>query len=264
MRSVGVRGAVRSGFVAAVCGVLLMSLSACGGPEGDVHRTKSGGPGSSGGRASAPAAGSGSGGGRGSASVDGPSRVPGIGDWLHGQIPADSRQVVAVYGDDEDSPDSTIVLYAKRGTIWSEAGRWRGHNGRKGWTTDHHEDDLRSPVGVFTLSDAGGVLEDPGTRLPYDQSEAYEVPEAWGEAHRRDFYYVIAVDYNRVRGTPPVDPTRPEGQTKGGSIWMHLDHGDGTLACISLPEAGIRHLLRTLDPERDPVVVMGDREALKT
>ncbi|MEU6097142.1 L,D-transpeptidase family protein [Streptomyces sp. NPDC047079] len=193
-----------------------------------------------------------------------PWRVPGVGNRLHQLIPETSRQVLAVYGDGEDSPDSTIVLYEKdEDDAWKKAGRWRGHNGREGWTVDHHEGDLRTPVGVFTLSDAGGVLDDPGTLLPYDQGKSYEVPKAWGEAHRHDFDYVIAVDYNRVRGTPPNDPTRPNGDEKGGGIWLHLDHGDGTSACVTLPEAGMEYLLRTLDPDQYPVVVMGNREVLK-
>ncbi|MEU6370792.1 hypothetical protein ABZ876_35000 [Streptomyces sp. NPDC046931] len=193
-----------------------------------------------------------------------PGRVPGVGDRLYRLVPDASSQVLAVYGDDEDSPESTLVLFEKDdGDTWYEAGRWRGHNGRKGWTTDHHEDDLRTPVGVFTLSDAGGVLDDPGTRLPYDQGKSYEVPQNWGEAHRHDFDYVIAIDYNRLRGTPPNDPTRPEGAERGGGIWLHVDHGDGTSACVTLPESGMEYLLRTLDPDRHPVVVMGDREALK-
>ncbi|MFJ5535003.1 hypothetical protein [Streptomyces sp. NPDC093261] len=193
-----------------------------------------------------------------------PERVPGVGDRLQRFIPDASRQVLAVYGDDEDSPDCTIVLYEKGDDdAWNEIGRWRGHNGRRGWTTVHHEDDLRTPMGVFTLSDAGGVLEDPGTRLPYDQSEAYDVPKGWGEAHRHDFDYVIAIDYNRFRGTPPNDPTRPQGDGRGGGIWLHVDHGDGTSACVTLPESGMEYLLRTLDPAWYPVVVMGDRETLK-
>ncbi len=270
---------VRSRAVVAACGVILMSLSACGCSEGDGHRTRGSGAGSRAtGGAPAPTAGpsgkpggaaaptadpSGKAGGPASSTAD-PGRIPGVGDRLHRHIPADSRQVVVVYGDDEDSPDCTIVLYTKRGSSWDEVGRWRGHNGRNGWTTDHHQGDLRSPVGVFTLSDAGGVLEDPGTRLPYDQDESYEVPEDWGEAHWHDFDYVIAIDYNRLPGTPPDDPTQPEGSDRGGGIWMHLDHGDGTSACISLSEAGMEHLLRTLDPDQHPVVVMGDREGLKT
>ena len=72
----------------------------------------------------------------------------------------------------------------------------------------------------------------------------------------------IAIDYNRVTGTPPNDPTRPRGQKKGGSIWLHMDHGSGTSACVSLPKSAMRHLLRTLDPKQHPVVVMGDRARL--
>ncbi|MEV6024799.1 hypothetical protein [Streptomyces sp. NPDC052036] len=199
-----------------------------------------------------------------SAPTNDPERVPGIGDRLRRLIPDASRQVLAVYGDGEDSPDCTIVLYEKGDDdAWNEIGQWRGHNGRRGWTVDHHEDDLRTPEGVFTLSDAGGVLDDPDTRLPYDQGESYRVPEGWGEAHRHDFDYVIAIDYNRLRGTPPNDPTRPQGMEKGGGIWLHVDHGDGTSACVSLPESGMEYLLRTLDPDWYPVVVMGDREALR-
>jgi L,D-peptidoglycan transpeptidase YkuD (ErfK/YbiS/YcfS/YnhG family) len=195
--------------------------------------------------------------------VPDPGRIPGIGDHLYQRIPDGSRQALVVYGDGVNLPDSTIVLYVKHDGAWIEDERWQGHNGRLGWTTDHREGDLRTPVGVFTLSDAGGVLDDPGTLLPYDQGEAYEVPEDWGEKHWDDFDYVIAIDYNRLRGTPPNDPTRPDGQKKGGGIWLHLDHGDGTSACVTLPEYGMEYLLRSLDPDRQPVVVMGDRANLK-
>ncbi|RSM84458.1 hypothetical protein DMH25_45745, partial [Streptomyces sp. WAC 01325] len=132
-----------------------------------------------------------------------PTRIPGVGDHWQRRIPADSRQVVAVYGDGVDSADSTVVLYTKRGTDWDRVRAWPAHNGKKGWTTDHREDDKRSPVGVFTLSDAGGVLKDPGARLPYTRSAAFAAPRWWAKSHWHDFDYVIAIDYNRVKGTPP-------------------------------------------------------------
>ncbi|RSN94545.1 hypothetical protein DMH26_22920, partial [Streptomyces sp. WAC 05379] len=58
-------------------------------------------------------------------------------------------------------------------------------------------------------------------------------------------------------------PTRPEGDDRGGSIWLHMDHGSGTSACVSLSESGMEYLLRTLDPDLRPVVVMGDKAHLK-
>ncbi|MFE9662813.1 MULTISPECIES: L,D-transpeptidase family protein [unclassified Streptomyces] len=190
-------------------------------------------------------------------------RIPGVGDRIRNRIPATTRQVVAVYGDHADSAKSTVVLYTKQATEWRVARSWPAHNGRKGWTPHHRENDKRSPVGVFSLSDAGGVLPDPGSKLPYAHSDAFQAPRYWAERYWNDFDYVIAIDYNRVKGTAPNDPTRPLGRSKGGSIWFHLDHGSGTSGCVSLSKSGMEYLLRTLDPDLRPVVVMGDRAQLR-
>ncbi|MES9523495.1 L,D-transpeptidase family protein [Streptomyces capoamus] len=235
---------VRRGRVAAAAlGTFLATLSACGSPA-PTH-----GPQGAHGRSASTAA------------AD-PARIPGIGDRLYRRIPAGSRQVVAVYGERRDSAVSRVVLYTRQGAHWRTVGAWPAHNGRRGWTAHHHEGDQRSPSGVFTLTDAGGVLADPGTRLPYDQARAYAPPAEWDEAHQHDFDYVIAIDYNRVKGTPPRDATRPWGTDRGGGIWLHMDHGSGTSACVSVSRKAMEVLLRTLDPAGRPVVVMGDRAAL--
>ncbi|MEU9451950.1 L,D-transpeptidase family protein [Streptomyces sp. NPDC048277] len=248
-----VRPAAIATATAVAFGIVLVTLSACGGiPKRGVP-----GPPAAVVRAS-PAARPGP-----AVPVGDPAGLPGIGERLHGAIPADSGQVVAVYGEAADSADSTVVLYSREADGWRPEGSWPAHNGRHGWTTDHYAGDGRSPVGVFTVTDAGGVLPDPGTRLSYDRGEAaYTPPHYWDLAHQHDFDYVIAIDYNRLRGTPPNDPTRPWGVGRGGSIWLHLDHGSGTSACIGLSREAMEFLLRTLDPDRDPVVVMGDRVRL--
>ncbi|MFD7707180.1 hypothetical protein ACFV6E_01360 [Streptomyces sp. NPDC059785] len=249
MQTGGASGSIRAGVAVAACGVLLMSLSACGGSGGGGDTKSDGGSGDKSGHTAA-------------RTVD-LKRIPDVGDRLQKQIPANSRQVVAVYGEGKDSADSTVVLYTKDGSTWDKTRSWTGHNGKKGWTTDHQEGDKRSPVGVFTLSDAGGVLADPGAQLPYTESASFQAPHYWAKSHWHDFDYVIAIDYNRVKGTSPIDPTRPEGQSKGGSIWLHMDHGSGTSACVSLSKSGMEYLLRTLDPDQHPVVVMGDKADLK-
>ncbi|MFK4149934.1 L,D-transpeptidase family protein [Streptomyces sp. NPDC004065] len=237
-------GAMRAVAALAAWGAVVMSLTSCGGSghtdTGSDRRTDDSAP-----RSTAL------------------ERVPGIGDRLWKRVPAGSRQVVAVYGAGPNSPDSTVELFTRHGSTWSRVKSWPAHNGRKGWTTRHHEGDQRSPVGVFTLSDAGGVLDDPGTRLPYTKSASFQAPHYWNKAYWHDFDYVIAIDYNRVKGTPPNDPTRPQGRSKGGSIWLHMDHGSGTSACVSMSEEAMRYLLRTLDPRQHPVVVMGDSAGLR-
>ncbi|MFS4103326.1 hypothetical protein ACWEL8_33330 [Streptomyces sp. NPDC004690] len=237
---------MRTAALVAVCGAVTMSLAGCG---GSGHKD------------------AGAAGGGGSTDDAAPrstawKQVPGIGGRLWRRVPADTRQIVAVYGTGPDSPVSTVELFVKQGSTWKRTQSWAAHNGRKGWTTNHHEDDQRSPVGVFTLSDAGGVLADPGAKLPYTHSEAFQAPHYWNKAYWHDFDYVIAIDYNRVKGTSPDDPTRPQGQTKGGNIWLHMDHGSGTSACVSVSKSAMRTLLRTLDPRQHPVVVMGDRRDL--
>ncbi|GAA3776979.1 lipoprotein [Streptomyces coacervatus] len=239
MRKIGVH---RTVVAMAALGTLVATSAACGG----VRHSDAGEAGAAG-RTSAP---------------DARTRVPGIGERLQQRIPAGARQVVAVYGDGKASPDSTVVLYTKRGSAWERTRSWPAHNGKKGWTADHHEGDRRSPVGVFTLTDAGGVLPDPGARLPYTRDASFAAPRWWAASHWHDFDYVIAIDYNRVKGTAPNDPARPEGDAKGGGIWLHMDHGSGTSACVSLSRAAMEYLLRTLDPDRHPVVVMGDRADL--
>ncbi|MGW6012953.1 hypothetical protein [Streptomyces sp. NPDC055210] len=243
-----ISGGMRTTAIAAVLGAVVMPLAACGGSDGGGK--KSNGQAGDGSRPEQ------------ARTVD-LKRIPDVGDTLQKQIPANSRQVVAVYGQGKDSAKSTIVLYTKSGSTWDKTRSWEGHNGKKGWTTDHNEGDKRSPVGVFTLSDSGGVLDDPGAKLPYTQSTGFQAPHYWAKSHWNDFDYVIAIDYNRVKGTSPNDPTRPQGQSKGGSIWLHMDHGSGTSACVSLSKSGMQYLLRTLDPDRHPVVVMGDKADLK-
>ncbi|MDQ0829348.1 L,D-peptidoglycan transpeptidase YkuD (ErfK/YbiS/YcfS/YnhG family) [Streptomyces achromogenes] len=249
-------GEVRSaGTALAVFALLFAASFACGDATGGDPTGGNGGDGSGGG---------GGGGGDVPPKVTAAPRIPGVGTRWQRRIPTDTRQVVAVYGDGKDAAGSTVVLYVKRGPNWVRVRSWPGHNGKKGWTPGHRAGDNRSPVGVFTLTDAGGVLADPGSRLPYTRSAAFAAPRWWARSHWHDFDYVIAIDYNRVKGAPPDDPTRPEGEEKGGGIWLHMDHGSGTSACVSLSGAAMEYLLRTLDPERHPVVAMGDRAALKT
>ena len=191
-----------------------------------------------------------------------PRVIPGLSDDVRKRIPANSRQVLVVTGAGDDSYDSRVVLYTrdKGSKDWQPGTAWAAHNAAQGWTDDHHYGDLRSPQGVYTLTDAGGRLAAPeGTKLPYDHNGSFVANGTGveGEPLEGAFDYVIAINYNRVPGTSPLDQQRPEGDAKGGGVWLHVDHDGPTQGCVSLKPKVMRELLRTLDPDRHPVVVMG-------
>ncbi|MFR9794767.1 L,D-transpeptidase family protein [Streptomyces sp. MS06] len=193
-----------------------------------------------------------------------PTRLPGLGPTTLSHVPADARQVVLVTGAARDSASSKAVLYQRVDGGWRPGPVWAAHNGYKGWTDDHHAGDLRSPIGVFGLTDAGGRLADPGTELPYHRSRAFSAGGSGfeGEPLAGSFDYVVAINYNRRPGTSPMDGAKPMGANRGGGIWIHVDHGGPTHACVSLSRTHMKQLLRALDPAAHPVVVMGDAASL--
>ncbi|MFB7274287.1 L,D-transpeptidase family protein [Streptomyces sp. NPDC056244] len=195
-----------------------------------------------------------------------PAVIPGLGPETRSEIPETSNQAVVVTGADADSDRSVVTLYERDPvTGWRRVSdEWPAHNAREGWTDDHHQGDLRSPIGVFGLTDAGGKLPDPGSKLPYDRGPAFEAEGTGfeGEPLTGAFDYVIAINYNRVAGRTPLDWTRPLGADKGGGIWLHVDHGGPTQGCVAVPRWRMKELLRTLDPAKRPVVVMGDAASL--
>ncbi|MFJ8780379.1 L,D-transpeptidase family protein [Streptomyces sp. NPDC102476] len=193
-----------------------------------------------------------------------PRQIPGLGPKTWAKVPADARQAVVVTGRGRDSSASTVVLYERTEAGWQAGVTWPAHNALRGWTDHHLAGDLRSPTGVYTLTDAGGLLKNPGTKLPYDRGVGFTSPGTGfeGEPLAGSFDYVIAINYNRRPGTSPLDWTRPLGAGRGGGIWLHVDHGGPTHGCVSIAEEHMKELLLTLDPGLHPVVVMGDAKSL--
>ncbi|MQY37665.1 hypothetical protein SRB17_56690 [Streptomyces sp. RB17] len=190
--------------------------------------------------------------------------IPGLGPERSAAIPERCGQAVVVTGRGKNSPLCTVVLHQRTATGWQAGPAWPGHNALRGWSAHHVLGDLRSPLGVYTLSDAGGLLPDPGSKLPYHHSGGFHSPGTGfeGEPLEGCFDYVVAIDYNRRPGTSPLDWTRPLGPERGGGVWLHVDHGGPTHGCVSVAQAAMKELLCTLDPDRDPVVVMGHADWL--
>lgn len=130
-----------------------------------------------------------------------------------------------------------------------------------------------TPAGVYTLTEAFGRLEDPGTQLRYRKvgrstwwvsdvdSPKYNTmqrcdPGDWcgfdqGSSEQLGaisvYSYAIVIDYNR---DPPVPG-------KGSAFFIHETDWSPTQGCISIERSKLVSLLRWLKPGSSPVVSIG-------
>ena len=187
-----------------------------------------------------------------------PTAPAGLGPTWLGRLNGHD-QVVIASGQDWHSTRITVTEWERRSGGWVRTGAWSGWSGLDGWTSIPSEYRRMSPVGIFSLTDAGGYAPDRGSRLPYDHSTRRYSLISHGV---RTFNHVIAINYNRIPGRVPADRTRPAGFAAGGGFWIHTEHHSGSGGCITIPDAGVVQLQRTLTRSAHPVIVMGPASVL--
>ena len=188
----------------------------------------------------------------------------------------DAEQLIVVTAPTWSSTSGSLTTYEK------VDGRWQivhaalpARLGRSGFNADHHEGDGTTPAGSFPVTGIMGRQPDPGVRYPYRQlvpgdcwvsdaaSPSYNQLVSAGPCLKpnEDMYaigigpyrYLATVGYN-------VDPVVPG---LGSAIFLHRHQYDSagrtmpTSGCVSLSETDLLMVLRWLDPNRHPRVLMG-------
>jgi L,D-peptidoglycan transpeptidase YkuD (ErfK/YbiS/YcfS/YnhG family) len=185
--------------------------------------------------------------------------VPSWAATILGRVPASSGQAVIVTAPSASSTTNTVSRWTRTAAGWSRTGGLMpGHNGEKGWSAHRTAGDLTTPTGVYTLSAAGGRLPNPGTREPYEHNGSYFHTAGHFLGHNTFgvFNYVVAIDFNRVAGSPVTSTREPWGPRPGGDIWLHVDNGAPTLGCVTVTQPNMVTILKWLDPGQHPVIVL--------
>lgn len=143
-----------------------------------------------------------------------------------------------------------------------------GQNGMK-HASQVYEMDKCTPTGIYSLTEAFGINADPGSRVRYRQLDGSEY---WVDDENSEFYntmqfgepngrwtsaerlmdfpgyynYSLVIDYNRW----PVVPG------KSSAIFIHCDLGSYTYGCVAIPQQNLVNIIKKLDPEKNPVVIM--------
>lgn len=193
------------------------------------------------------------------------STIPGLGAVTGARIKPRTSQVVVTAGKARKSSLSTIQGWRKVDGCWQLDWSRPGRNGNAGWHPRPWDGSGLSPIGVYRLTDAGGRLPNPGTRLPYSQQPQYWARGGFkmNEDDIQVFNYVVAINFNRFPGRSPRDLARPNPRIPDGGIWFHVSGGGATRGCVSLPQPDMIMAMNWLDPTQRPVMVMGPKRVLR-
>jgi L,D-peptidoglycan transpeptidase YkuD (ErfK/YbiS/YcfS/YnhG family) len=127
----------------------------------------------------------------------------------------------------------------------------------------------RTPVGVFTLTEAFGNRPDNGTRLPY----VHVGPDDWWDenpasphynrmvvsavspgANSENLYdaglayaHAVVINYNM----------NPVARGAGSGFFLHVSFGAPTEGCVAIPENELDQVMRWLNPADHPVISIG-------
>ncbi len=187
-------------------------------------------------------------------------------------IPARARQAIVVRP--TRGFHTTLTAWERSANGWRRtAGPWPAVIGRNGFAPsgEKREGDGRTPSGVFRLGLAFGRPSALPTGLEYRQATdndywvddpASPVYNRWVQGRpagvscekmllNNGLYDAgIVIEYN----TAPIVPGR------GSAIFVHVWDGDGqnaTAGCVALDRARLMALLRWLDANANPVIVLG-------
>lgn len=131
------------------------------------------------------------------------------------------------------------------------------------------EGDLKTPTGVFSMTQAFGNHSNPGTRMPYFKAGP---SDWWNENSHSSQYnhhvvqrsnpggdseninhvgyaydYAVNINYN----------TYPVRAGKGSAIFLHVSDNHWTAGCISIGYSQMIHVLKWLNPSQHPVISIG-------
>jgi L,D-peptidoglycan transpeptidase YkuD (ErfK/YbiS/YcfS/YnhG family) len=161
---------------------------------------------------------------------------------LSQEVPAKSGQAVVVRAPSMSSTTNTVTLWTRTAAGWQQLDTpMPGHNGEHGWSAHRTNGDLKTPTGE-----------------PYEHNASYFRTNGrfLGHSTVGVFDYVVAIDFNRVPGSPVSSTAEPKGEGPGGGIWLHVDNGAATLACVTVSKQDMVTILRWLDPSQHPVIVL--------
>lgn len=210
-------------------------------------------------------------------------------------LPPAVKQLVTVTNRRWSDTKATMRVWQRRGDSWRLVRGpvvvslgWNGF----AKAAERRQSTGTTPAGRFTMPRVFGNRPDPGSRLPYRRVDGDDVwpyeprdPATYNILQPRraagsrwrsgyverladypvEYAYSIVLGYNLPKGVR-WSPRRKQfvarnqaDTARGGGIFLHVKENRYTAGCVSGPIDDVRWLVRWLDPDARPRIVMGPR-----
>lgn len=181
------------------------------------------------------------------------------------QAPDKTSQLAVV--DYQGSSKGIFRYYERKNDGWKMIFKCKAWVGQRG-IGKKKEGDKKTPTGMYILGQAFGILKNPGTKMPYVKVNQYHYwcgdsnSVYYNQLIRADqvkhichgeqlirysgvYDYAISIGYNK-KGTPK----------KGSAIFLHCSRNRATAGCVAIPKKKMKRLLKRLNPECHPRIIV--------
>ena len=189
------------------------------------------------------------------------------------------KQLLVVFNETPESNSAMMVVMEKKDKKWVVISPTLPAGiGRKGFAAPNskHEGDGQSPTGLFRLGHLFCYEKTVNTRMPYIQTTPEDkwIDDPDSPDYNRyirgatnaksyeklllsnnDYKYCLAIEYNM----------HPVIKGKGSAIFLHISEGEtinSSSGCVVLLQKDMESLLKWMNPEMKPSILMGNEKAL--
>lgn len=182
-----------------------------------------------------------------------------------------SGQAIIVTTNSWGSSSAVLETFEKINGQWQKKfNSMNGCIGKRGFTAEKKEGDMKTPVGVYGFDFIFGTGSNPGAKYEYRKTHGNEfwVDDAnsplyntWqqgasqGRWNSAENLYIPAYKYAAVINYNTAE--RISG--KGSAIFLHIKTGNGTAGCVAISESDILKILQWVDPGKNPLIIMGPK-----
>ena len=190
------------------------------------------------------------------------------------QLPSNVRQAIVVQ-DRQNGFSTQLELWSKDNDFWQKIHEYTAVIGQNGFAPsgEKREGDNRTPSGTYNLGQAFGYFSSSDTKMPYRQltENDYWVDDPSSSQYNTWVYGVpSARSYERLKRSDSMHKygivitynTNPVVSGNGSAIFLHVwrSAGTGTAGGIALAEDDLVQVLRSLDPAKDPRIILNYKE----